>query len=168
MNKGLEVIEASILFIAEPKKIEVLVHPQSIVHSLVEYQDGSVLAQMSSPDMRIPIAHALAYPQRINSGCHALDLTQLKGLEFFAPDYERFPCLGLAYKALELGGIAPAILNAVNEVAVYAFLDNRLDFFGIPRLIERVLSQYNIEEPHSIEHLIAVDTEARILAKEYL
>ena len=140
MNKGLEVIEASFLFELDPARIEVLIHPQSIVHSLVEYADGSVIAQLSNPDMRVPIAHALAYPERIESGVPSLDLAAIRSLSFEKPDLGRFPCLGLAYEALRAGGTASAVLNAANEVAVEAFLAGRLPFTGIARVIADTLN----------------------------
>ena len=140
MNKGLEVIEAHWLFDCSPEQIQVVIHPQSVIHSLVEYADGSVLAQLGNPDMRTPIAYALAYPERIDAGVPSLDLFALARLDFEAPDLDRFPCLQLAYAALRAGGTAPAILNAANEVAVAAFLARRLPFLGIPRLIESTLA----------------------------
>jgi 1-deoxy-D-xylulose-5-phosphate reductoisomerase len=140
MNKGLEFIEACWLFDARPDQIEVLVHPQSIIHSLVQYVDGSTLAQLGNPDMRTPIAHALAWPERIPAGVARLDLTR-HVLDFQAPDEARFPCLRLAREAMEAGGTAPAILNAANEVAVAAFLDRQISFRAIPGVIERVLTQ---------------------------
>jgi 1-deoxy-D-xylulose-5-phosphate reductoisomerase len=139
MNKGLVVIEARWLFDLPAERIEVLVHPQSIIHSLVEYVDGSVIAQLSNPDMKVPIAHALGYPQRIDSGARRLDLAALKNLSFEAPDENRFPCLRLAYQALRAAGNAPAVLNAANEVAVDAFLGGRLPFTAIPRVVEATL-----------------------------
>jgi len=139
MNKGLEVIEARWLFGLPPECIEVLIHPQSIVHSMVEYADGSVLAQLSNPDMRVPIANALAYPERIESGAQSLDLSSVKNLSFEKPDLTRFPCLGLAYAALRAGGTAPAVLNAANEVAVDAFLGGRLPFTGISGVIAETM-----------------------------
>ena len=140
MNKGLEVIEARWLFGLPPERIEVLIHPQSIVHSMVEYDDGSVIAQLSNPDMRVPIAHALAYPERVESGARSLDLSLVKSLSFEKPDLARFPCLGLAYAALRAGGTAPAVLNAANEVAVEAFLAGRLPFTGIGGVIADTLA----------------------------
>ncbi len=131
MNKGLEVIEARWLFDVDPGRIEVLIHPQSIIHSLVEYVDGSVLAQLSNPDMRVPIAHALGFPARMASGATPLDLAAIGQLSFERPDAQRFPCLGLAYGALRAGGTAPAMLNAANEVAVAAFLEGRIGFTAI-------------------------------------
>ncbi|MGE5638674.1 MAG: 1-deoxy-D-xylulose-5-phosphate reductoisomerase [Clostridia bacterium] len=161
MNKGLEVIEARWLFDVEPERIEVVVHPQSIVHSLVEYLDGSVLAQLSNPDMRVPIAHALAHPERIESGARPLDLALLKSLSFEAPDEQRFPCLPLAYAALRAGGSAPAVLNAANEVAVEAFLARRLPFTSIARVIEGTLAQLGAGRAETLEDVLAADREAR-------
>jgi 1-deoxy-D-xylulose-5-phosphate reductoisomerase len=168
MNKGLEVIEAHWLFNASPAQIEVVVHPQSVIHSMVEYIDGSVLAQLGNPDMRTPIAYGLGFPDRLASGVSSLDLIKTARLDFAAPDMKRFPCLRLAYQALELGGTAPAILNAANEVAVEAFLAEQIDFMDIPHLIEDVLSSATIEEALSIEQLVAVDTTARHSARQWL
>ncbi|PPC92765.1 MAG: 1-deoxy-D-xylulose-5-phosphate reductoisomerase [Methylotenera sp.] len=168
MNKGLEVIEAHWLFNASPAQIEVVVHPQSVIHSMVEYIDGSVLAQLGNPDMRTPIAYGLGYPDRLVSGVSSLDLIKTARLDFSAPDMKRFPCLRLAYQALELGGTAPAILNAANEVAVEAFLAEQIDFMDIPRLIEDVLTSATIEVALSIEQLVAIDTQARVSARQWL
>ena len=164
MNKGLEVIEARWLFDVEPERIEVVIHPQSIVHSMVEYVDGSVIAQMSNPDMRVPIAHALAYPERIASGAQPLDLTAMKNLSFERPDMQRFPCLQLAYGALRAGGTAPAVLNAANEVAVEAFLDGRLPFTAIPRVIEETLNNVRTVPASELGAVLEADAEARISA----
>ena len=168
MNKGLELIEACWLFEATPAQVEVVIHPQSVIHSLVDYVDGSVLAQLGNPDMRTPIAHALAWPERINSGVAALNLFDIARLEFERPDEERFPCLRLAREAAEAGGCMPATLNAANEVAVEAFLEGRLGFTEIPQLIESVLAS---AEPHPAKDLAAIfaaDTTARQLAREWL
>ncbi len=164
MNKGLEVIEAHWLFNANPNQIEVVVHPQSIIHSMVEYIDGSILAQLGNPDMRTPIAYALGYPNRIASGVASLNLLETAKLEFEAPDTKRFPCLQLAYDAMQLGGTAPAILNAVNEVAVAAFLNKRIHFLDISTLIAKALDAIKITPVTSLEQLIAVDAEARHFA----
>jgi 1-deoxy-D-xylulose-5-phosphate reductoisomerase len=164
MNKGLEVIEAHWLFACTPEQIQVVVHPQSVIHSLVEYTDGSVLAQLGNPDMRTPIAYALAYPERIDAGVPSLDLFQIARLDFEAPDFERFPCLQLAYAALRAGGTAPAILNAANEVAVAAFLDRRLSFLGIPRLIEATLAALPAGPEGSLADVLSADAEARRIA----
>ena len=161
MNKGLEVIEARWLFDLPPQTIEVVIHPQSIVHSLVEYVDGSLIAQLSNPDMRVPIAHALGYPERIASGARSLDLTTMKDLTFEKPDERRFPCLRLAYTALERGGTAPAILNAANEVAVEAFLAGRLPFTGIARVIAETLAAVASGEATSLDAVMAADSESR-------
>jgi 1-deoxy-D-xylulose-5-phosphate reductoisomerase len=164
MNKGLEVIEAHWLFAVPPEKIQVVVHPQSVIHSMVEYADGSVLAQLGNPDMRTPIAHALAYPDRIEAGVEPLDLFKIGRFDFEAPDFERFPCLRLAYDALAEGGTAPAILNAANEVAVESFLDRRLPFLGIPRLIAATLEALPACAEGCLDDVLAADAEARRLA----
>ena len=164
MNKGLEVIEARWLFDMAPEAIEVVIHPQSIVHSMVEYVDGSVIAQLSNPDMRVPIAHALAYPERIESGARHLDLTQHKGLSFEQPDHSRFPCLGLAYAALRAGGTSPAVLNAANEVAVEAFLGGRLGFNGIARVIRDTMAEVPTGPVDGLPAVLAADRKARATA----
>lgn len=161
MNKGLEVIEAHWLFGAPAEQIEVLVHPQSIVHSLVEYRDGSVLAQLSNPDMRTPIAQALAYPERIEAGVSMLNLKQIGNLEFIAPDPTRFPCLKLAYTALQIGGSAATVLNAANEVAVSAFLENRLSFLQIYAICSEVLARVPVNQINTLDDALAVDQIAR-------
>jgi len=166
MNKGLEVIEAHWLFRASADKITVVLHPQSVIHSLVEYIDGSVLAQLGNPDMRTPIAHALAWPERIESGVGSLDLFQVARLDFEAPDLLRFPCLRLAFEAVHAGGSAPAILNAANEVAVAAFLDERLPFTAIPEVVEETLQTLPVVEPESLQGLLAIDAEARGVAEQ--
>ncbi|GAA4029896.1 1-deoxy-D-xylulose-5-phosphate reductoisomerase [Actimicrobium antarcticum] len=168
MNKGLEVIEAHWLFGASADRIEVVIHPQSVIHSMVSYLDGTVLAQLGNPDMRTPIAHALAYPERIASGVAPLDLTKLANLEFHVPDLERFPCLRLAYDALAAGGSAPAILNAANEVAVEAFLDGRIGFRQIDQLISRVMHAATPEAVADIAGLFEQDRHARQLANAFL
>lgn len=168
MNKGLEVIEAHWLFNASSAQIEVVVHPQSVIHSMVEYNDGSVLAQLGNPDMRTPIAYGLGYPDRLVSGVSSLDLLKIGRLDFCAPDQNKFPCLRLAYEALDSGGTAPAILNAANEVAVEAFLAEQIGFMEIPALIESVLSKSNIEAVTSIAQLVDVDANARRTAKQWL
>ena len=168
MNKGLEVIEAHWLFNAKPSQIDVVVHPQSIIHSMVEYVDGSVLAQMGNPDMRTPIAYGLSYPERIESGVSSLDFLTINQLEFDAPDTKRFPCLQLAYDALDAGGTASTILNAANEVAVDAFLKERIGFKGISDLIAATLNHSTIEAVTSIEHLNEVDLLARQHANDWV
>jgi 1-deoxy-D-xylulose-5-phosphate reductoisomerase len=176
MNKGLELIEACLLFDLPPSQVEVVVHPQSIVHSMVEYCDGSMLAQLGNPDMRTPIAHALGWPDRIASGVESLDIVRAGRLDFEKPDLERFPCLQLARDAAEAGGTAPAILNAANEVAVEAFLDRRLAFVDIPRIIGSVLAEHLAHggavrptgsmqagslEPRSLQEILDADHWAR-------
>ncbi len=168
MNKGLEVIEARWLFNARPDQIEVVIHPQSIVHSMVEYLDGSVLAQLSNPDMRTPIAHSLAYPERIEAGVNWLDLAKIGTLTFEAPDLRRFPCLGLAYQALAAGGAAPAILNAANEEVVAAFLDKRIPYLAIAATLDAVLQQLAGQPADSLEELMAADASARNTARELI
>jgi 1-deoxy-D-xylulose-5-phosphate reductoisomerase len=164
MNKGLEVIEAHWLFNAKPSQIEVVVHPQSIIHSMVEYVDGSILAQLGNPDMRTPIAYALGYPKRIASGVASLNLLEIAKLTFEAPDVKRFPCLQLAYDALAIGGTAPAILNAVNEVAVAAFLKHQIHFLDIATLIAKALNTIQSAPVTSLAQLLAIDNEARSFA----
>ncbi|MAT65365.1 MAG: 1-deoxy-D-xylulose-5-phosphate reductoisomerase [Gammaproteobacteria bacterium] len=166
MNKGLEVIEACWLFAVAVDRVEVVLHPQSVIHSLVDYDDGSVLAQLGNPDMRTPIAHALAWPRRIASGVAPLDLVGVGRLEFEAPDLARFPCLRLAYEAIRAGGTAPAILNAANEVAVAAFLDEGLAFTAIPEVIEAVLGRLAPQPADSLEAVLAADAGAREAARE--
>jgi 1-deoxy-D-xylulose-5-phosphate reductoisomerase len=168
MNKGLEVIEAHWLFQAGPDKIEVVLHPQSVIHSMVEYVDGSVLAQLGQPDMRTPIAHALAWPNRIQSGVESLDLFQIGRLDFEPPNPQRFPCLGLAYQAIHAGGTASAVLNAANEVAVDAFLNQRLSFTGIAEVVEETMQQQPIEQVKDLESLLEVDRKARRVAEQVL
>jgi len=168
MNKGLEVIEAHWLFGAPLEAIEVVVHPQSVIHSMVEYADGSVIAQLGQPDMRTPIACALAYPERIASGVAPIDFTTLGALEFERVDARRFPCVGLAREAIREGGTAPAVLNAANEIAVESFLDGRLSFTGIAEVIESVLGEAPAEPLVSLEQVYAADIEARALARRYV
>jgi 1-deoxy-D-xylulose-5-phosphate reductoisomerase len=168
MNKGLEVIEARWLFNVEMNKIEVLIHPQSIVHSLVEFVDGSVLAQMGIPDMRTPIAHALTYPERINNDLPFLDLVKTGSLEFYKPDSKKFPCLRLAYEAGICGGTMPAVLNAANEIAVEAFLKEIIKFVDFPGIIDKVLRTHDsIKEP-SLEDILHADEWARAQTKELI
>ncbi|MBV6319585.1 1-deoxy-D-xylulose-5-phosphate reductoisomerase [Duganella violaceipulchra] len=168
MNKGLEVIEAHWLFGAPAEQIEVVIHPQSVIHSMVSYVDGSVLAQLGNPDMRTPIAHALAYPERIESGVAQLDLTQIATLQFERPDFNRFPCLALAFEALKAGGTAPALLNAANEIAVQAFLDLKIGFRQIDRVSAHVMEALPHGDAHSIEAVMAQDALARAAAEAYI
>ena len=161
MNKGLELIEACWLFSVSPEDVEVVIHPQSIIHSMVEYVDGSVLAQLGNPDMRTPIAHAMAWPKRIDSGVSSLDIIATAQLDFEAPDLERFPCLALAMQAARLGGSAPTILSAANEVAVEAFLDRKIRFTQIAEIVAEVLNQSEITEPDTLEAVQLCDQQAR-------
>jgi len=168
MNKGLEVIEAHWLFNVAPDQIEVVIHPQSVIHSLVQYVDGSAIAQLGNPDMRTPIAHALAWPQRIAAGVAPLDLPALARLDFAAPDFERFPCLALAYRALRAGGSAATVLNAANEVAVAAFLAGEIPFPGIPDAIAATLDAVPATDLADLAAVLAVDARARRVATDLL
>lgn len=168
MNKGLEVIEAHWLFGLSNDQIDVLLHRQSIIHSMVDYDDGSVLAQMGNPDMRTPIANALAWPERIDSGVAPLDLVAVSQLNFAEADHSRFPCLALAYQALQAGGTSTAILNAANEVAVAAFLDRQIKFTDIAKIIDQVLSEQTASRGDTLEQVLADDRQARALAQQYL
>ncbi|MFZ6776194.1 1-deoxy-D-xylulose-5-phosphate reductoisomerase [Undibacterium sp. Ji83W] len=164
MNKGLEVIEAHWLFATPAEQIEVVIHPQSVIHSMVSYTDGSVIAQMGNPDMRIPIAYGMAYPERIASGVAPLDLLKVASLNFIKPDFQRFPCLQLAYDALKEGKSAATILNASNEIAVQAFLDKRIGFRMINQVVEHTLSKVAATEAPDLESILACDAEARRVA----
>ncbi|MFA5627900.1 MAG: 1-deoxy-D-xylulose-5-phosphate reductoisomerase [Thiohalomonadaceae bacterium] len=166
MNKGLEVIEACWLFNTVFSQVQVVLHPQSVIHSMVEYVDGSVLAQLGNPDMRTPIAHALAWPERMDSGVDSLDIFSVARLDFSAPDLQRFPCLRLAMEALEAGGTSSAILNAANEVAVEAFLDHRLPYPAIAQVIEQVLAEVTAHEADSLAQILADDAAARLAAEQ--
>jgi 1-deoxy-D-xylulose-5-phosphate reductoisomerase len=166
MNKGLEVIEACWLFEAAAQQVEVVVHPQSVIHSMVEYSDGSVLAQLGNPDMRTPIAHALAWPERIGSGVSPLDLVGVGRLDFEPAETERFPCLALGFEAARSGGAASAVVNAANEFAVAAFLDGRIPFLAIPMLIREALEHADLREPKTLDDVLALDAEGRRLARE--
>ncbi len=168
MNKGLEVIEARWLFDAAPEEIEVVVHPQSIVHSLVEYRDGSVVAQLGIPDMRIPIAYALSYPERLELGLSRLNLAACGALDFEPPDHARFPALQLAYEALALGGIKPATLNAANEVAVEAFLAGRIGFTQIAKIVQAALERTTQADDMDLQAILAADLEARKIAAQLI
>jgi len=172
MNKGLELIEAHHLFALKPEELDVVVHPQSIIHGLVEYRDGSVIAQLGSPDMRIPISHCLAWPIRMGTPAPRLDLAQVGTLTFEEPDMVRFPALAIARRALAAGGAAPTILNAANEVAVQEFVSRRLGFGGIAALVEATLDaterRGEMAEPQSIDAALAIDHNARRLAAELL
>ncbi|MBB1616271.1 1-deoxy-D-xylulose-5-phosphate reductoisomerase [Pseudomonas sp. UMC65] len=168
MNKGLELIEACWLFDARPSQVEVVVHPQSVIHSLVDYVDGSVLAQLGNPDMRTPIANALAWPERIDSGVAPLDLFAIARLDFQAPDEQRFPCLRLARQAAEAGNSAPAMLNAANEVAVSAFLERRIRYPEIASIIDEVLTREPVVAVNELDAVFAADARARVLAQQWL
>ena len=168
MNKGLEVIEAFWLFGLPLEKIKVLIHPQSVVHSMVRYRDGSVIAQLGQPDMRTPIAYGLAWPERIAAGVAPLNLTQLATLSFTEPDLTRFPCLSLAFAAAKTGGTAPAILNAANEIAVAAFLEERIPFLQIPAIVEKTLSAFSVTHASSLELILEVDAQARAIARDLI
>jgi 1-deoxy-D-xylulose-5-phosphate reductoisomerase len=168
MNKGLEVIEACLLFNMPPDRVQVVIHPQSVIHSLVDYVDGTVLAQMGNPDMRIPIAHALAYPDRFESGAEPLDLFAVRQLNFERPDFERFPNLRLAYEAVRAGGTMPAVLNAANEIAVATFLDSQIRFTAIPSVIEHCMNTVPPGSADSIEAVLQADAESRRVAHDYV
>ena len=168
MNKGLEVIEATLLFALPESRVDVVVHPQSVVHSLVEYADGSLLAQLGAPDMRTPIAQALAWPERVVSGVQSLNLGEIARLEFEEPDHDRFPSLRLARDAARAGGTAPAVLNAANEVAVQAFLDRRLNFTGIAAVIDRVLERLGSSPVETLDDVLHADAAARRLAAAFI
>jgi 1-deoxy-D-xylulose-5-phosphate reductoisomerase len=166
MNKGLELIEAYHLFPVEASQLDVIVHRQSVIHSMVEYVDGSVLAQLGTPDMRTPIAHALAWPDRMETPCERLDLVKVGRLDFEAPDFVRFPALALARQALEAGGARPAILNAANEIAVAAFLDRRIGFLEIAAIVADTLHGYDPAAPETLDAVLSIDAEARRIARE--
>ena len=168
MNKGLELIEAHWLFNCPPEKLEVVIHPQSVIHSMVRYRDGSVLAQLGNPDMRTPIAYCLGLPERINSGVGELDFGALSALTFQKPDFDRFPCLKLAYQAMNAGGAAPCVLNAANEVAVAAFLDKRIKFTDIAKVVAHCLAQDFSDGRHDIEGLLAQDAQTRRQAEAFI
>ena len=168
MNKGLELIEAHWLFNCPPEKLEVVIHPQSVIHSMVRYRDGSVLAQLGNPDMRTPIAYCLGLPERIDSGVGELDFGALSALTFQKPDFDRFPCLKLAYQAMDAGGAAPCVLNAANEVAVAAFLDKRIKFTDIAKVVAYCLAQDFSDGRHDIEGLLAQDAQTRRQAEAFI
>ncbi|MBS0484323.1 MAG: 1-deoxy-D-xylulose-5-phosphate reductoisomerase [Proteobacteria bacterium] len=168
MNKGLEVIEAHWLFEAPSEKIQVVIHPQSVIHSMVAYVDGSVIAQLGNPDMRTPIAHAMGYPDRIESGVSALDMFKVAHLDFEEPDFKKFPCLGLAYQALAAGGNMPAVLNAANEIAVESFLKRRMPFTAIPLMIEHAMKTVRQEEMTTLDDVLRTDAQARNAAQNWL
>ncbi|MFI3194762.1 MAG: 1-deoxy-D-xylulose-5-phosphate reductoisomerase [Methylococcaceae bacterium] len=168
MNKGLEMIEACLLFNMSPEQIQVVIHPQSVIHSMVDYVDGTVLAQMGTPDMRIPIAYSLAWPERFESGAQALDIFKVARMDFEAPDLERFPCLRLAYEAIHAGGIMPTVLNAANEIAVQAFLDGDLRFTDIATVIAHCMQTMTSQPADSLETILTADNQTRDLAKQFI
>ncbi|MBI2337270.1 MAG: 1-deoxy-D-xylulose-5-phosphate reductoisomerase [Deltaproteobacteria bacterium] len=165
MNKGLEVIEAKWLFDLEPEEIEVVIHPQSIIHSMIEFHDGSILAQLGIPDMRVPIAYALSFPERLPNSLPSLSLTEIGSLTFFPPDYEKFNCLKLARQSLSKGGSYTAVLNAANEVAVKRFLEKKIGFSAIPYVVEATLEKHQSCEPASVDEILAIDKWARFEAE---
>ncbi|MEN6509033.1 MAG: 1-deoxy-D-xylulose-5-phosphate reductoisomerase [Smithella sp.] len=164
MNKGLEVIEAKWLFDMDIARIDVLIHPQSVVHSMIELKDGSVMAQLGIADMRIPIAYALTYPDRLSNELPVLNLAEIRSLDFLKPDMKKFPCLGLAYEAGRLGGTAPVVLNAANETAVAAFTEKNICFNDLPKVIEKVMDKHQVAKNPSLEEILGIDREARIQA----
>ena len=168
MNKGLEMIEACILFAMRPDQIQVVIHPQSIIHSMVDYIDGTVLAQMGNPDMRVPIAYSMAWPERFESGVEPLNIFDVRRMDFEEPNLERFPCLRLAYKAIDLGGIIPTVLNAANEVAVDAFLNEQVRFTDIPLIIERCIDQFEVKPADTLALILEADKKARIVSKQVI
>jgi len=168
MNKGLELIEAHFLFEMPHEKIEIIVHPESIIHSCVEYEDGSILSQMGMPDMRTPISFALAYPERISTSVKKLKLSEVKKLTFYEPDFKKFPCLELAYNSLKIKKSAPTILNAANEVAVDAFLSGKIKYLSIPKLIEKTLNKASISNINSIKDVIEIDLCARKITDDMI
>lgn len=168
MNKGLELIEACLLFNMSPDAIQVVIHKQSIIHSMVDYVDGSVLAQMGNPDMRTPIAHAMAYPERFDSGVAPLDIFAVRQMDFEQPNLERFPCLGLAYQAIKAGGIMPTVLNAANEIAVEAFLNEQVKFTDIAVIIEQTMNNFSPEKAETLACVLAADQKAREVANQMI
>ena len=166
MNKGLEMIEACILFSMKPDQIQVVIHPQSIIHSMVDYVDGTVLAQMGNPDMRVPIAYSMAWPERFESGVEPLNIFDVRRMDFEEPNLERFPCLRLAYKAINLGGIIPTVLNAANEIAVEAFLNEQIRFTDIPLVIERCMDKFSVAPASTLEIILEADRNARVVANQ--
>lgn len=168
MNKGLELIEACLLFNMDPDDIQVVIHPQSIIHSMVDYVDGSVLAQMGNPDMRTPIAHAMAWPERFDSGVAPLDIFQVAHMDFEQPDLQRFPCLRLAYEAIKAGGIMPTVLNAANEIAVEAFLNEEVRFTDIAKIIESSMAKFSPVAADTLEKILQADHDARVVAQNII
>jgi 1-deoxy-D-xylulose-5-phosphate reductoisomerase len=168
MNKGLEMIEACILFAMTPEQIQVVIHPQSIIHSMVDYVDGTVLAQMGNPDMRVPIAYSMAWPERFDSGAEPLNIFDVRRMDFEEPNLERFPCLRLAYEAINKGGIMPTVLNAANEIAVDAFLNEKVRFTDIPVIIERCMSKFEVKPAKTLAIVLDADERARVISKQII
>ena len=168
MNKGLEMIEACLLFDMQPEQIQIVIHPQSVIHSMVDYVDGTVLAQMGNPDMRIPIAYSLAWPERFDSGVAPLDIFKVARMDFEEPNLQRFPCLRLAYQAIHAGGIMPTVLNAANEIAVEAFLNEQLRFTDIAVIIEHTMGKFEATTADTLELVLAADAEARVVANHLI
>lgn len=168
MNKGLEMIEACILFAMTPDQIQVVIHPQSIIHSMVDYVDGTVLAQMGNPDMRIPIAYSMAWPERFDSGVEPLNIFDVRRMDFEEPNLERFPCLGLAYRAINEGGIMPTVLNAANEIAVDAFLNEQIRFTDIPVIIQRCMDSVEVRPADTLDIILEADQHARLVSKQII
>jgi 1-deoxy-D-xylulose-5-phosphate reductoisomerase len=168
MNKGLEMIEACILFAMTPEQIQVVIHPQSIIHSMVDYVDGTVLAQMGNPDMRVPIAYSMAWPERFDSGVEPLNIFDVRRMDFEEPNLERFPCLRLAYEAINKGGIMPTVLNAANEIAVDAFLNEKVRFTDIPVIIERCMSEFEVKPAKTLAIVLDADERARVISKQII
>jgi len=168
MNKGLEMIEACILFAMTPDQIQVVIHPQSIIHSMVDYVDGTVLAQMGNPDMRVPIAYSMAWPERFDSGVEPLNIFDVRRMDFEEPNLERFPCLRLAYEAIKKGGTLPTILNAANEIAVEAFLNERVCFTDIPIIIERCMEKFEAKPANTLEIILGADQQARLVSQQII
>jgi len=166
MNKGLEMIEACLLFNMLPEQIQVVIHPQSVIHSMVDYVDGTVLAQMGNPDMRVPIAHAMAWPDRFDSGVEPLNIFDVARMDFEQPNLQRFPCLRLAYEAIAAGGIMPTVLNAANEIAVDAFLNERVRFTDIPVIIERTMNKFSATPADTLDIILSTDQQARVISTE--
>jgi 1-deoxy-D-xylulose-5-phosphate reductoisomerase len=168
MNKGLEMIEACILFAMTPDQIQVVIHPQSVIHSMVDYVDGTVLAQMGNPDMRVPIAYSMAWPERFDSGVEPLNIFDVRRMDFEEPDLERFPCLRLAYEAINKGGTLPTVLNAANEIAVDAFLNEEVRFTDIPVIIERCMERFEVKPAKSLDIILEADQQARRVSKQII
>ena len=168
MNKGLEMIEACILFAMKPDQIQVVIHPQSIIHSMVDYVDGTVLAQMGNPDMRVPIAYSMAWPERFDSGVEPLNIFDVRRMDFEEPNLERFPCLRLAYEAIKKGGIIPTVLNAANEIAVEAFLNERVRFTDIPIIIKRCMEKFEAKPANTLDIILGADQQARLVSEQII